>query len=336
MSSGSARRTDVIHVRCGSDIVDKLAAGGVAGRAIVWSDPLCEGPVVAGGRAAVRAIRGPWIATRFGVDAGEVAAQLLQADQALEAAVTADEEVVLWFESDLYDQAILVHVLDLLAPRVAAGRTLTLVTLLEHPARPPGFVALGELSPAQLAVLFPARIPVTADMVALAQQATAAWCAPNPRLLEQLRRTANGALPYLGAAVERVLEEFPDRRSGLGRTERQALEAVAGGATTAGTAFIASQGKEERRWLGDGMFYARLGELSIGKAPLLQMEGEWPVATPGGGATHLFLTDQGTATLAGEPWTARTRPLWIGGTQVTASPSGWRWDSVRRDLVRVV
>lgn len=324
----------MIHIRCGSDIVAKLAAGGVAGRVVVWPDPLCEGPVVGQDRASIRAIRGPWLAARFSSDPKDVVAQLTADDASLEAARDAAEEVVLWFESDLFDQAILVHLLDLLAPRLEQGRQLSLVTLHEHPSRV-GFVALGHLNPSQLAQLLPERITITPEMVARARLATAAWSAPTPQRLDGLRREADGALPYLNAAIERMLEELPARRSGIGRTERQALEAVAAGNNTAGAAFVASQAREERPWMGDSMFWAHLAEMSEGAEPLLKIDGEWPPEREGA-RTRLSLTSLGEAVVAGQHiWTGRARPLWIGGTQVPAGPSGWRWDADRREVVRV-
>lgn len=325
----------MIHVRCGSDIVHKLAAGGVTGRVVVWTDPLCEGPVVGDDRNAVRSVRGPWLAARCGLDPRTVTAELLKADAELEAARDGDDEVVLWFESDLFDQAILVHVLTVLAPRVERVQPLSLVTLDEHPTRG-GFAGLGELSAEQLTDLLPKRIPVTPDMIAAAIRATRAWSAPTPQPLDQVRRDPQSALPYLGAAVERLLEEFPERRSGIGRTERQALEAIASGATTAGSAFVASQAREERRWQGDTMFWARLRELSEGRDALLRMEGEVPDARDGA-ELPLALTSEGEAVLAGtKPWTGRARAFWIGGTQIAPGLTGWRWDPARRDLVRVV
>lgn len=324
----------MIHVRCGEDIVAKLAAGGIPGPVVVWADPLCEGPVVGNDRASIRAIRGPWLATRFGMDPKTASSRLAEDDELLNAARDAAEEVVLWFESDLYDQAILVHVLDVLAPRTEAGRPLSLVTLHEHPSRT-GFVALGELNTEQLAALLPARVPVTPPMIARAQQAATAWSAPTPQRLDALRRTPDDSLPYLNAAVERMLEELPDRRSGVGRTERQALEAVATGSSTAGAAFVASQSREARFWMGDAMFWAHLRELSDGREPLLRCEGEWP-PTGDGARTSLSLTSLGEAVLAGQqPWIGRARPIWIGGTQVTPGSTGWRWDAPRREVVRV-
>ena len=34
----------MLHVRCGSDILDDLRAAGVPGEFLVWADPLSQGP----------------------------------------------------------------------------------------------------------------------------------------------------------------------------------------------------------------------------------------------------------------------------------------------------
>lgn len=33
-----------LHIRCGTDIVADLRAGGAPGEILVWQDPLCQGP----------------------------------------------------------------------------------------------------------------------------------------------------------------------------------------------------------------------------------------------------------------------------------------------------
>jgi len=104
---------------------------------------------------------------------------------------------------------------------------LTIVSIDRHP-EVPNFIGLGQLQPEQLAALWPRRTPLSRDAI---DEAVTAWIAvtsADPRALPFLAKRVK-ALPFLGGALERQLEELPDPTSGLSRTERQLLAAIARG-----------------------------------------------------------------------------------------------------------
>src|SRR4029077_17211995 len=92
----------------------------------------------------------------------------------------------------------------------------------------PNFLGLGQLKPEQLAELWPRRTPLSRDAIDEAITAWIAVTAPDPRALPFLTKRIK-ALPFLAGALERQLEELPDPTSGLSRTERQVLAAMARG-----------------------------------------------------------------------------------------------------------
>src|SRR4029077_4505074 len=92
----------------------------------------------------------------------------------------------------------------------------------------PNFLGLGQLKPEQLAELWPRRTPLSKDAIDEAITAWIAVTANDPRALPLLSKRLK-ALPFLGGALERQLEELPDPTSGLSRTERQVLAGVARG-----------------------------------------------------------------------------------------------------------
>jgi hypothetical protein len=243
----------MLHVRCGDDIIGTLRAAGLPGEFLVWADPVCQGPIPATVRGdAWYALRADFIARAYGADPAEAAGRLRAADAAL-AARDRHEEIVLWFEHDLFDQAILVQLLARLAEQRA--HQLSLVTLDSHPSTS-RFIGLGQLDSADLAELFARRFVVTAEMLAAGSAAWAALGAPTPEPAAELARAPGGALPFLPAALTRHLRELPSVEQGLGRTEQLVLEAAAAGAGSAGEVFQAVQEREPAPWLGDSMLYA--------------------------------------------------------------------------------
>jgi uncharacterized protein YgfB (UPF0149 family) len=322
----------VLHVRCGTDIQRSLAEAGVPGDYLSWHDPLSQGPCPAGlDREAWRPVRAAFLAETYGAGAGEVERELRAMDERLEAGLEEDE-IVLWFEHDLFDQAILAYLLDRLAGSARQGR-LTIVTLDRHPGVE-RFIGLGNLGPEQLAALFAARRDVTDAELEGGSVLWTAFTAPTPVPLAELVAGADPLLPYARRAFRRHLKELPSVHDGLSRTEELALAGVAQGAATPRSAFFHAQDAEEAPWLGDTMFYAIVRRLAEG-VPLLRVEGDWPADEPErSGSVRLSLTDEGSAVLAGRADAVRLRGVdrWLGGVRLSGE-AVWRWDAARERVV---
>lgn len=317
----------MLHLRCGEDIVEKLRRAGVPGTVAVWGDPLCQGPIRRWpDDAARREERARWIAARHDEPEPGVLARLEAADGALARAATEDE-VVLWFEHDLFDQLILVFLLDRLAV-LAPDRT-SLICIGSHPAVPE-FTGLGNLTADQLAALLPTRTPVTPAQFAVAEQVWDALAGGDPPGIEALALAGLPELPFLADALRRWLAELPSTRNGLGQTESLTLQAIAAGAETPQHAFQAVHRFESRPWLGDRMFYATIRELASGPVPLLgPADGRLPSGLEAGFEHARFeLTAHGRAVLTGRAdWFHLARPSrWHGAILLEGSEPAWRWD----------
>ncbi|MEA2267503.1 MAG: hypothetical protein QOC64_113 [Solirubrobacteraceae bacterium] len=319
----------MLHVTNGDSAVAKIRAAGVTGDVLPWNDALHEGPVPAGLDAAeLRAVRARFLAECGWGDAAQIEAGLAARDERL-AAAHGRMLIVLWFEHDLYDQLQLVQVLDALDDNGGVSAVLT-----------DRFIAAMELE--ELEELARERVPVSDDQLALSRLAWAAVRAGEPVAVEALLATHTGALPHLAPAMLRLLEELPAVGDGLSRTERQALEALAGGARTPQEAFVAGQDAEAAPFMGDTWFWRHLAELGEGDQPLVRARDDEPLGPPPPVGSDRFaereveLTDTGRAVLAGEADRAEVVPLdrWVGGTHVTGPRPAWRWDrEAKRSVV---
>jgi hypothetical protein len=235
-----------------------------------------------------------------------------------------EDEVVLWFEHDLFDQLILIRLLDWFGRRDSGATRLSLICIGEYPGMP-GFRGLGELSAAQLGPLLDTRQEVTAGQIELAQTAWEAFTGSDPTMVEQLLTRDTTALPFLEGALRRALEEFPSTYNGLSRSEEQAVRAAADlGAVPAARLFPVVQEMEERPFMGDSSFWRILKGLAAEPNPLLHAEGA------GGPFVRyaIRVTSLGREVLAGKEDQIRLRGIdrWIGGVHLQGSESGWRWN----------
>jgi hypothetical protein len=175
-------------------------------------------------------------------------------------------------------------------------------------------------------------------MLALARRAWAALRAPDPREVAALLAAGTAALPYLGAALRRHLEELPWTTDGLALSERLALETCAedgGSGVRLRSMFARAQRRERAPWMGDAMFFHVVRTLAEAPVPLLAADGPLPRTHEEPDTTMVRLTAEGETMLAGERSRARrdASPRWVGGVRIAATEPDWRWDPDRGAVV---
>jgi DNA-binding transcriptional MerR regulator len=317
----------LLHVTNGESAGNTLRQTGLGGAVLSWMDVLHEGPVPAGSRTELLRTRARFLSECGWGSRTALHSALERRDRQLRRALRDERRVVLWFEHDLYDQ---LQLLDVLALADGLGGSLETIVVGEFPGKP-GFRGLGELAADEVESLWPARQAATDELLETAADAWEAFRAPDPLALASVR---GEGLPFLRAALERLLEELPATTDGLSRTERHTLQVVSAGASTAPGAFLATQNEEEAPFLGDAWFYRALAALGAGKARLLETEDgeELPEPPPLGDGqeftrARLRLAKTGERVLEGEADRVELLGVdrWIGGTHVTPE-SGWRWD----------
>ena len=281
-----------------------------------WDDVLHEGPVRAVAAGRFRAERADYIASHGWASRAAALAGLEARDAMLEAALGSGEEIVLWFEDDLYDALQLIQVLARLDRRVGTT-SWSLVPLSGMPFR-----GIPAHTATELEEAFAQRAtPPGAG--AYAARVWEAFTAGEYAGLDALSR-APAPLDVVPAALRRLLEELPDVDDGLTRTERALLAATADGAVTGAAAFLSAAAREQRPYLGDTVAFERLRDLAAGG--LVESAGADPPA-----GRMFSITDAGRRVLAGAR-RAPERLRWLGGAEVGGA-DGPQWS---RSAGRVV
>jgi len=314
----------MLHVTNGDAAADQIRRSGLGGIVLPWRDVLHEGPVPAELDAvALRAVRAGFLATSSDGDSGKIEKLLAQRDDIL-ASFDLHEEVVLWFEHDLYDQLQILQILDRFSTVDRGDVVLTMICVGDHP-KVERFNGLGQLDPADIAALFGDRALVSEDEIELAVVAWEAFRSPDPTLLERLRGMDLSALSYLTAALTRHLEQFPSVRAGLSRTDRVTLRCLLDGERPADELFRVQQAQEERPFLGDMTYWWYLEMLANGPKPAVAIdrsaaEQKWQAL--------VRLTDDGRRFAADEDdfIVANGIDRWWGGVHQVGHEARWRWD----------
>ena len=304
-----------------------LERTGIAGETLVYADVLHEGPVPGGlGPGDLARVRAKHLAAPDGSNEAAILASLLDADDRI-VRQNGYDEVVFWFEHDLFDQLLLIRHLERLAD-VAERSAYRLICVGSFPGHP-RFTGLGELQPAELASLFPGRQPIGDEQLAVGATLWRAFASPDPRGLSDLVTGSDTeALPFAAGALRRHLEDFPSTENGLSRTERQILTVVREGHAAAMDAFAAAARMEERVFMGDTVFFDHLARLTQGRSPLLAHDGTFALDRPPSGTFALTAAGHAVLERRADYIALNGIDRWMGGVHLVDGRYRWNGEGV--------
>jgi hypothetical protein len=301
-----------------------MQKAGIAGDFLPWRDVLHDGPVPDGlCLPQLSEVRAQFISDRGWGKAERIKQSFIERDRTLES-IAQYEKVILWFEHDLYDQLQLLQILDWLSQNRAKISNLTLICVDQY---------LGTISPQEMAALVKYEEAVTDKHFTLAREAWAAFRSDTPENWLALFKSDTSALPFLSAAVIRLLEEYPACATGLSRTAHQALDIIHAGESRPGKVFGLYQQSEERRFMGDSSFWVILNDLLASSPPLLTLPEAKKLSLPISPEQALTITNAGEEVLNKQcNWLEMIEiDKWIGGVHLT-SDNIWCWDSAAQTI----
>jgi hypothetical protein len=300
----------MIHIHNGDVTAAAARRAGLPGHHLPFRESLINGPVRLPYDVESRARA---LAELAGHNLLRVRNDLLQQERALAAAL--DQEVVLWFEHDLF---CLVNLFCLLT-RLAVHRRLTLVWSPEP------------LAQQDLDVLFHARVRVTPEVAAIARDAWAAYASPDPTALNQFLSSPAPGFAFLQEGLLLHASRFPSLRGGVGEIERRLMAGIATEAVDFVSLFTRIDSDPPRFGFGDGEVLRILRSMAGRRVPLISMIEEKRGAPP---KVLLAITPDGEKVLEGtaDDIDLNEPDFWLGGAHLTRK-SLWRWDGGDKQLL---
>ena len=345
-TSTATMRARFLHVANGTSTTDTIRDAGILGATAIWADVLHDGPVPGGlSDEALLQVRARYLADTSERDGhpsyDEIVAELRRWRATIDAH-DAYEELILWYEHDLFDQLNLIQVLDWIRRAQPVRQPVSLICIGSFPGRP-RFKGLGELTPDELASLLDTRQRISEAQYALAERAWLAFRADDPRQIETLIGGDTSALPFLAAALRRHLEELPSTRDGLSRSERRLLQLAQSAPLDLHAAFPRMHDEETTFYIADGSFLQLARDLASAQPPLIVLDLARPLEPAAHDASAftltrgtVSLTETGRAVLAGTTDRVACCGLdrWFGGVHLQGREAAWRWDPGTARVVR--
>jgi hypothetical protein len=277
------------------------------GHRAVWRDIMVEGPAIDDGAA-----RAAWLAPRLGV-APEEYERGWREGQTLLARAGGGDEVVLWFEQDLFCAVNLWYIVARLPP--------TTPLWLVFPPLGDSCAGLGTLAASELTDLFESRRRLNNDAQREAAALWRAYAASDPTGLARTR----SPFAFGDEAIRLHLGRFPSTANGLNEIEAATLHALAPGPQLFGDLFrvVTHAPAHRRQGMGDVQYAAIVRELQ----PLIALEGDTTPLSQ----WRVTLTQRGADVVEGrqDGLAARALDRWLGGVRLQSSERTWRWDGAR-------
>lgn len=329
----------MLHIVNGDHVGEKLKQGSIQGEVLVWREIYSIGPVFANmdGVKELR-VRAQFLEQALGIPAADYMATCEAQRRALER-FDAYDEIVLWFEHDLFDQTMLCYLLHWFASRAESRTKLHLLCIGDYPGIDL-FHGLGQLSTEQLMGLSGTWRQIGAQELRLGSALWTAYASSEVERHTEMLEMDTSALPFAHDAFALHLARFPSPLNGLGIVEQTVAELVEQGVVTPLGLFREVRDRLYLLGMGDWEFWHHLRRMATGPAPLLAFHGSRAFDRSGPPSQAdlegcvVALTDTGRRIAAGErDWVKENGWAASYGGLLLQGDIRWRWDREARRLV---
>ncbi|SDP22080.1 protein of unknown function [Paenibacillus sp. yr247] len=332
-----------LHIVNGDAFGDKLRASGIDGDILVWRESLYEGPIgVQMSDSVLLSIRTSYMSRLHGIPEELFKSITLQQEEALDKLSMDMDEVVLWFEHDLYDQLMLCYLLSRLFALPHRSFRLSLLTIDQFPGVDL-FYGLGQLTVDQIIHLHHKWLPVSEDQLLLARKVWTAYSASEPQPMADLMKEDLSALPFLKKALQANSERYPSTQNGLTVLQQFILELTSEGEMPILQLFKKVIESNSGFGLGDLQFWSIVDQIRQCEVPLVRLIGGNKLPRYGEKLPPQFenwrvsMTDMGILVHGCERDHVSLNGIddWIGGVHLLGKKDIWRRNAVSTGFVKL-
>ena len=213
--------SSLLHITNGDSFTEKLNTLKLKGDIITWREMLCEGKTLTNvGSESFWKTRFEFLNKNYKISKSWFIEKTLKEYRSL-CNHKQQDEIVLWFEYDLFCQINMIAVLSWLKThRKYANISLVCSGNEDKTGK---MYALNDLNDEQLLELYKNKIELTQDDIEYADYVWQLYCSDNPIRLENLSDYGDYQFNYLSDAVHTHLHRFPSIKNGLNEMENNIL-----------------------------------------------------------------------------------------------------------------
>ena len=229
--------SSLLHITNGDNFTDKLKTLKLNGDIITWREMLCEGKTLTNvGSESFWKTRFEFLNKNYKVSKSWFIEKTLKEYRSL-CNHKQQDEIVLWFEYDLFCQINMIAVLSWLKTNRKYAQISLVCSGKEDETDK--MYGLSELSDEQLLKLYENKVELSQDDIEYADYVWQLYCSDNPIRLENLTDYSQYQFDYLSEAVNAHLHRFPTIKNGLNEMENNILRIAFNKKPTSKKAFLA-------------------------------------------------------------------------------------------------
>jgi hypothetical protein len=214
-----------LHITNGDSFTQRLKSLPFKGDIITWREMLCEGRTETNvGSESFWKTRFEFLHKNYNVSKSWFIEKTLKEYRSL-CNHKQQDEIILWFEYDLFCQINMLAVLSWLKTHRRDAQ-ISLVCSGDEDGTEKMF-GLCDLDDEQLQNLFNKRVHLTQDDIEFADYVWQLYCSDNPIRLENMSDFENYHFDYLSSAIKLHLKRFPSIKNGLNELENRVLALAA-------------------------------------------------------------------------------------------------------------
>ena len=212
----------VLHIVNGDSLAEQMQELNLPGELVIWRELLCEGPTLQEINSDFFKLRKKFLKKTYNISAENYEERFIAEIKRLKSFNNYDE-VVLWFEFDLFCHINMLAAINLLAQK-EKSRPITLVCSRKLKGEKE-FKPLSQLSLKELKNHYDNRIHLNSDDIEIASLIWELYCGNNPlKLKPQIKVQTN--FEYLSSCIRAHIERFPNSISGINTLEKNILKLI--------------------------------------------------------------------------------------------------------------
>ncbi|WP_208506173.1 DUF1835 domain-containing protein [Roseivirga sp. E12] len=215
----------MLHILNGDSTLHQFKNSGIEGNTYVWRDVLSEGPVNAEfGSDSFWTERDRFMSTQYQLKNGQYLKGVVSSFKAMEESLSDLDEIVLWFEYDLFCQINMVALIHWLH-----GKNLNCTVSLVCPGKideSDRLFGLGEIAADQYPQLFDTRLKLGSREFEFCSDVYEAYCSSDPTEMYNYVLMSLSEFQYLPDALDAHFKRFPNKESGLTEIEQKMISLI--------------------------------------------------------------------------------------------------------------
>ena len=252
--------SNTLHILNGDSTLQLFRQTSLKGQTFVWREVLSEGPVHLAFNSTTFWEERENFMTKFATTIEDYQEKVFRPFKVIEERLESFNEIVLWFEYDLFCQINMMALIHWLGEVRTSSQTISMICSgkMDETEK---LYGLGELNPEWLEMLFQNRLKLNTREFNFASGVYQAYCSPNAEALYTYILMPSDEFIYTSDALNAHFRRFPFQGNDLNEIEQKIIELIGQGIRNANQLVVQLLHWQKYYGFGDLQYFQILNDL---------------------------------------------------------------------------